>query len=502
MVKRGTPILLLQDGRRCQQVHSPVLLACLAYLGSPCTSTGLLSHLERIVMSSALLSSGSCRFSLSAKAVTESSLWSVVGGSAEPGVPLAGPVRRPDGRRQPPGLSLVHPVTQIEAPEGGALLKIAENGHCVHVHTPRPGRPRIGAKRGIVKGLSRGAAARFKRLLLGLDQSKIEATWEGCLTVPAGEFTFAEFRLFLKRWTMRVKRRWPGVPVPWVKELTLKGELHLHFVVVWLKGMKVPTLTEFRAWNDPAWAEVVKSSHPSHWNTACRVERIRTWNRLIRYVSGYLTEGSEGRDRQSDTGKMWGVINRASLPRSVLVIPLVKAEKRAVDRTLCRLRARRVTYLLSKATHSLSRRWGKPVDGWLRLSGHPACDMVFKGPGAADLLGFAADRVRSYLKSDGWRLRVIRPRPFRREVVQNLWVGEVGSCRVERSPFASPVMVTRLNKLTGQPERVMVDEVNHVPNAWHYLPSSEVVRLIAFLRRDRFKGLTACERRWLESSNE
>jgi hypothetical protein len=431
----------------------------------------------------------------------ERGLWEVEEGAAVPGAPLAGPDRR-SGRRQPLGLSLVHTVTRVVVPDGGALLKIAENGYCVHVHTPRPSRPRIEVKRGIVKGLSRAAAARFKRVLLGLDQSKIEATWEGCLTVPAGEFTFAEFRLFLKRWAMRVKRRWPGVPVPWIKELTRKGELHLHFIVVWLKGMKVPTLTEFRAWNDSAWSEAVRSSHPSHWKTGCRVQPIRSWDRLVRYFSGYLTKGSEGRDRQSDTGKMWGVINRASLPRSILVEPLLKAEKRVVDRTLCRLRARRVTHLLSKATHSCSERWGVPVEGWRRLSEHPACSMMLKGPDAADPRGFAADRVRSCLKVEGWRLRVIRPRPYRRELVQNLWVAEVGSCRVERSPVASPVLVTRLSKVTGQPERVMVDEVSHVPSAWHYLPSGEVVRLLAFIRRDRFKGLTACERRWLELSNE
>jgi hypothetical protein len=56
--------------------------------------------------------------------------------------------------------------------------------------------------------------------------------------------------------------------------------------------------------------------------------------------------------------------------------------------------------------------------------------------------------------------------------------------------------VNRINKDTKEPERVQVDEVNDVPSAWHYLPSVEVERLLAFVRRDPLAGLTKCERRW------
>jgi ATP:corrinoid adenosyltransferase len=107
--------------------------------------------------------------------------------------------------------------------------------------------------------------------------------------------------------------------------------------------------------------------------------------------------------------------------------------------------------------------------------------------------------MRAY-RDEGYRLRRIRPRVSRREVIDNLWVQDVESGRVERSAAAEPVWVRRVNKLTGLRERVLVDEVNDVPMAWHYLPSSEVVRLLAFVRRDPEAGLTACEKRWLHGT--
>ncbi len=81
-------------------------------------------------------------------------------------------------------------------------------------------------------------------------------------------------------------------------------------------------------------------------------------------------------------------------------------------------------------------------------------------------------------------MRWIRPRPYRREVTERLWVGDEATGKVERSPGASPKWITRPSKLTGAPERVQVDEISDVPAAWHYLPSSVVLRLVDYMRRD------------------
>jgi hypothetical protein len=383
--------------------------------------------------------------------------------------------------------------SNVEIELGGAELRIASSGHCSHLRVPKmAGQKLEKSKRGTVKGLSRGAAARCKRLLLSVDQSKVQATWEGCNTVPLGEFTFEDFRRFLRNWRRRVEREWVGVAFAWVKELTAAGTPHLHYVVVWPVGVCVPSLKRFRAWNDAAWAEVVQSSHPSHKKTGCSVHLVRSWERVVRYLSGYLTEGSEGRDRQSDTGRMWGVIGRKFLPSSWKSVVVNRAEKQVISRALCRYRRRQGVWLLGAPAGSLSSLSGPPVGKWRRLSADP----LFKARCGSFSRGFSADAVRAVYGGAGWSLRAIKPRPYRREYTDRLWDQDVESSRVERSPIASPVWVNRRNKLTGEPERVQVDEVNDLPSAWHYLPSVEVERLLAFVRRDPLAGLTKCERRW------
>jgi hypothetical protein len=349
------------------------------------------------------------------------------------------------------------------------------------------------AVRGKVNGLSVGAAARCKRFLLSVDRHQVKASWEGCNTIVAGEFGFKEMRGFLKNWRQRFERRWPGVPVTWVKERTEVGTPHLHYVIMWVKGgVNVPTLTEFRAWNDVAWAEVVKSVSPDHEKVSCSVSRVRTWGRVVRYLSGYLTKGLEfGED--FETGRMWGVINRKFVPITWKSVVVNRAEKQLISRALCRYRRRQGAWLLGAPASSLSSISAGPVvEKWNRLSADP----LFKARCGSFSRGFAADAVEAFYRGAGWRLRAIKPRPYRREYTDRLWDQDVESSRVERSPIASPVWVNRRNKLTGEPERVQVDEVNDVPSAWHYLPSVEVERLLAFVRRDPLAGLTKCERRW------
>jgi hypothetical protein len=315
-------------------------------------------------------------------------------------------------------------------------------------------------------------------------------------------FTFLEFNRFFKRWRDRFERRWPGIPVVWVKELTKRGVGHLHFILVWPVGTEVPSLTEFRAWNDAAWAGAVKSANPAHIRSGCTVVPVLSWERLTRYLSGYLTKG-EG--WESESGRMWGVIGKKYLPVNWVKERLTAAERVKMSRALVRAGRSRVTFLVSKSTHDSSKRRGVPVKGWLRAERHPEVQ-EFVPPGTIQLDhgSFLCSRALAAVKADGWRIKRIRRRGYRREVLDRVWEQEEGSARVERSSRA-PITVRRLNKVSGQPEVVQVDEVNAVAAAWHYLPSSETLRLLQWLRRGEPvsytpanpRGLTACERRWM-----
>ncbi len=386
----------------------------------------------------------------------------------------------------PPGLSLVHPYSQGEGRKSSsAVLRIAENGHVVHLRRPRLSGPprRTGRVRGKVNGLSRASAARCKRFLLSCDRSKVvRRLFEGTNTIPEGEFTVAEFKPFVKKWRDRFERKFPGVPVPWVEEVTEKGTLHLHFIVVWLRGAPRMGLKEFREWNDGAWAEVVRSSHPSHWKTGCTVNVIRTWERVVNYFSGYLAKGA-GLQVEA-AGRMWGCIGRKFFPASWVEVEVTDAERKEITRSLVRCRQAKRVVLVSTKTYSLRKR-GVKTDGWCRLSarfndavrGSRREQVVMKGE-----------------KEDGWRLRIIRPRLYRRNAVK-LFDRDEDSGKVERR-YVEQKRLRRFCPIEGKKVDVWCDEIDSVAAAWHYLPAAEVLRLLGYVRRDAESGLTACEKRW------
>jgi hypothetical protein len=386
------------------------------------------------------------------------------------------------------GLSLVHTYSQKGKEKcSSAVLRIAENGHVAHLRRPRQSGPRKegSASRGKVNGLSPAAAARCKRFLLACDHSKVVGTFEGCNTLPEGEFTFADFKGFLKNWRDRFERKFPGVPVPWVEELTAKWTPHLHFVVVWVRGVtRMPGLVEFRQWNDAAWAEVVKSSHPSHKKTACRVNRVRTWDRVVHYLSSYLTKRDE---RQSDSGRMWGCIGRQFFPCKWVEVEVTDSERKEITRAMVRCRQSRRVVLASSASYSLRKRWGVKTERWFRLS---AC---FK----AAPRSFMEHEWMKRHREHGHRLRIIRPRLYRRNAVK-LWDQDEGSGKVERRCVEQKIM-RRFCPVEGKKVEVWCDEIESVAAAWHYLPAAEVLRLLAYVRRDAESGLTACEKRWARS---
>jgi hypothetical protein len=317
--------------------------------------------------------------------------------------------------------------------------------------------------------------------LLSADHSRVAATFEGALTLPEGEFTFPEFNRFLKNWRDRFERKWPGVAATWVKELTGKGTPHLHFVVVWLPGQRVPSLREFRNWNDDAWADVVKSCHASHRKTACRVALVRTWDRVVHYLSGYLSQAD---GRQADSGRMWGCIGRKFFPSSWVEVELTDDEGKEITRALVRWRQSRRAVLVSGASYSLRHRWGVKTEKWLRLSALFECSSR----------SFTEHRIMKMHRDSKWRLRIIRPRLFRRNAVK-LWDQDEESGRVERR-YVEPKKLSRFCSIEGKRVVVWCDEIESVAAAWHYVASAEVRHLLAYVRRDRSAGLTSCEVKW------
>ena len=392
-----------------------------------------------------------------------------------------------------PGLSLVHSDTLTDQPEVGEyVVSLPRGGAVVRVSRVAGRRGRDdedeesvrafrklfkSKKRGTIKGLSPAAALRLKRAMLSVDGSRVVASFFVANTVPAGEFGWDDCRVFLRRYRTRFERRWSGVVAFWVKELTNTGTPHLHFVILWLSAP--PSLTEFRAWNDDAWASVVRSSHPRHREVGCRVDLVRSYAGSAAYLSSYLKKkvvkdeaGNEVEQRQSDTGRMWGIIGKSHLPvtwdREV-----VSAEQgKTITRTLRRLRVKKGRYYLrSESSHDSLRTQGKPCT-WHRVRPHKV--KAINGVRLVTL----DEQLHAY-RSFGLRVKRVTPR-VGRNIWVNVWSSDSDTGRVEK---------------TGE-------ELHFVSSSWHFVKTDEVAPLLSWVKGDRAAPLlTACEKRWLKNGD-
>ena len=355
------------------------------------------------------------------------------------------------------GLSLTHSVTQSSPslPVGHYSLRVAEGASVVKI-TRREGargsRPDGTLKRGVIQGLSVAAGLRCQRAILSFNQLKITRSFFVTLSLVAGEFQWAHVRRFLKNYRARFERKWPKAAAVWVKELTKKGTPHLHLVVVFTESAP-PTRREFIAWNDDAWASVVKSSSPHHRKVSCSVEDTRTIEGAAAYLAGYLSKGSPEHGRQSDCGKMWGFFHRKNLPITWLPeVHMTPAEGVTFQRTMRRWQSRKRTfYLHSMASHDTLRTQGKPVK-WRKV--RPGQVEVFNGEPVTDLQAYL-DRLRCF----GLKIKRVRPRCCRRVAIP-LWSVDESTQKWESYG----------------------EELHAVVSGWHHIAAGEAVRLAEFIK--------------------
>jgi hypothetical protein len=370
---------------------------------------------------------------------------------------------------------------------------VAKNGYVTHLRRPKIIGRRVVAedvKRGKVKGLSRAAAARCRRCFLAVDQSKVVASFFCCNTLPAGEFDHDDYKRFVKRWRDRFQRKFPGTPCEWVEEFTLRGEPHLHFIPVWLKGKPMPTVQQFREWNREAWAACVKSKNPGHLKAGTSTDLCDSYEGSVSYISGYLVKGVAD-EVEVETGRMWGCIGRKFLPVDEEQIEVTKDQYHWLNRQLIAWRRKRAAWLHSASSHDTLRSCGKPVK-WRRVREVlPEEFKPFEPPGFRPSMQSMID----YYRGNGFRVRQVKINPFRRRGVKVFDFDE-SSGKVERRRHVESKIFRKFNPETGATETEYVDEIESVACAWHYLDSAIVFRMLEYLRRPR-SGLTACEKRWV-----
>jgi hypothetical protein len=266
----------------------------------------------------------------------------------------------------------------------------------------------------------------------------------------------------------------------------------LHFVPIWLRGNPMPTIQQFRAWNIEAWIASVKSKNPGHRRAGTQADLCASFERSVSYLSGYLAKGV-GDDVERETGRMWGCVNRSSLPVDEQQIELTRDEYFWLQRRLIQRRRKQAVWLHSVSSHDSDRTRGKSTI-WRRVRQVlPAEFKAIEPPGFCPSIESMVD----YYRGNGFRVRQVKKNPFRRRGVKVFDFDE-SSGKVERRRHIDPKVFRKLNPETGATETEYVDEIDSVACAWHYLDSEIVLRLIEYLRRPR-SGLATCEKRWAEN---
>lgn len=401
------------------------------------------------------------------------------------------------------GLALLHSDSLKKEKEVGSfILRVPENGKVVkltRVQGPRGQRKKL-CQRGKIHGLSQGAALRLRRSMLSVNLAKVQCSFFVSNTIPliggAPEFGWADVRRFLRMYRQRFERRFPWASAHWVKELTSKGSPHLHLVVEWIAGTAPPSVDEFRAWNDNAWADVVRSSHPKHRDVGCNVKVLRSWEGAVNYLSCYLSVGSAEDPRTEDSGKMWGIIGRKNLPVDWLPeVELSEVEGKFCQRQLLHLQRKKRTYwMAATSTRSIPSSWGKPIE-WRRVR----ADVRWKvGDVSSSIL---TDEQLAAAYGDGERASVVVLSVEQQLLNYKNWGFKVkrvvpSCCRRTKVPLWSSDVETGKIELTEQGE-----EIHSFSSGWHHVRSSEVLRLLEYVKHPPRRGLTSCERRWASEAS-
>jgi len=315
-----------------------------------------------------------------------------------------------------------------------------------------------GGKRGKVKEFSRRSAARLRRTVYCIDQSKCDVPFFGAFTAPPGYLRWCDVALRMDRYGKRFRRRWgKDVPIIWKVEPhegggQKDGQPHFHVEIIWPKGTS-PSLADFREWNDQAWFETVGSGNTNNRDYGCRVEVARSWEGVAGYTTKYF--GKAYQCTSDHVGRCWGVINRAALKRELVDVECSPWVEKQVVRTLVRRQRRVREFYL----------W---LDGdrWRRVREEPST------PGRK--LGLSVQTQISHLAAAGKKIKRVRRR-----------------CLVKRSYHVWAEVETHTSFGVKKSMECIGDEVHCYALSEHYIRDGEVEKLIRFFEaQERMRAIT------------
>lgn len=180
-----------------------------------------------------------------------------------------------------------------------------------------------GGLRGVISGFSRGARRRMFDLMNRLDVRGVRCTF---LTLTfAGAPAPEEAKAAFKRFTMRLRRRFPDMAAVWRLELQQRGSIHFHLICFRLPFVAQRELQDI-------WTACTKEAR-----SIIDIRLLRSKKRVMGYVSKYIAKKTgaesapsldEGTYQHAEPtmglGRHWGYVNRDGLPFGELLQAFVE----------------------------------------------------------------------------------------------------------------------------------------------------------------------------------
>jgi hypothetical protein len=210
-------------------------------------------------------------------------------------------------------------IGEIEIALGGSYAKlIGSPGDRVQVG---------GGQRGPIYGFSPGSRRRLFDCVNKLDREGIKGIVFVTLTYP-GEYSrdWRDWKRDLMSFWKRLDRAYGHLDVAalWRLEFQQRGAPHFHLLLINIERID-------KDWISQAWYEVVGSGDHRHLLAGTRVEGIRDWRVVFRYIAKYMVK--EQWDVRP-TGRIWGVLGRGRLVIRLAVVVLGPCRWYAVRRVL------------------------------------------------------------------------------------------------------------------------------------------------------------------------
>lgn len=202
-----------------------------------------------------------------------------------------------------------------------AYLEVAVGGHTVTVKPERPPGMtglEVGGVRGEITEYSRQSRNRLLRLIGKTDKfqqpvfvtltypdvySRDKAKWKRDIDV-FGKRLVRKFDNPAFIWRVEFKERQTGQNAGVVMP-------HYHLLVYGVSAV------DLRKWTSEAWYQVCDSGDEKHLKAGTSVERLKSWNGVISYVSKYIAKLDKFPDDW--TGRVWGIVGRNNMPWAAIV---------------------------------------------------------------------------------------------------------------------------------------------------------------------------------------